>query len=60
MKYHNFYSSPNIIIVTKSKEVRWPGHATRIKEMRNVYKISAGKFKGRGHLEDTSVDGKID
>jgi hypothetical protein len=28
--------------------------------MRNVYKISAGKFKGRGHLEDTSVDGKID
>jgi hypothetical protein len=25
-KPHNFYSSPNIIKVTKSKRMRWVGH----------------------------------
>jgi hypothetical protein len=40
---YNFYSSPNIIRVIKSRRMRWVGHVEWMGEMRNAYKVLAGK-----------------
>jgi hypothetical protein len=37
----------NIIIMIKSRRVRWVGHVTRMDETRNAYRILAGKPLGR-------------
>jgi len=37
------YVSPNIIMVIKSRRMRWVGHAARMGQMRNAYKILVGK-----------------
>jgi len=37
------YASQNIIMVIKSRRVRWAGHAACMREVRNVYKILVGK-----------------
>jgi hypothetical protein len=39
---HNFYASPNIIGVIKSKRLRLVGNVTRIGEMKNIYRIMIG------------------
>jgi hypothetical protein len=39
--------------------MRWVGHVARIGDMRNTYKILVGNQKGRDHMEDLGVDGKI-
>ena len=44
-KLHNedlneFYSSPNIVRVIKSKRMRWVGHVVRMGEERGVYRVS--------------------
>jgi hypothetical protein len=39
----NFYSSPNIIRMIKSRRMRWAGHVARMEEKRNAYKIFMGK-----------------
>jgi hypothetical protein len=36
---HNFYSSPNIIRMIKSRRIRWAGHVARMEEEKNVYRI---------------------
>jgi hypothetical protein len=36
---HNFYSSPNIIRMIKSRRMRWAGHVATMEEERNVYRI---------------------
>jgi hypothetical protein len=56
---HNFYASPNIIRVIKSRGMRWVGHIANIGEMRNVYKILVRKPEGRDHVEDLGQDGRI-
>jgi hypothetical protein len=43
----NFYASPNIIRVMKSRRTRWAGHVTRVGEMRNPYKILVAKHEGK-------------
>jgi hypothetical protein len=40
---HNFYSSPNIFRMIKSRMMRWVGHVARMGEMRNSYKILVRK-----------------
>jgi hypothetical protein len=42
-KLHNLYSSPNIIIMMKSRRMKWAGHVTRMWEPRNAYRILVGK-----------------
>jgi hypothetical protein len=54
-KLHNedlliLYSSPNIIRQIKSRRLRWAGHAARMGEERNVYKVLMGKPKGKRPL----------
>jgi hypothetical protein len=44
---HNFYSSPSIIIIIKSRRMRWAGHVARMGEKRNVYRLLVGKPEGK-------------
>jgi hypothetical protein len=49
-EFHNFYSSPNITRMIKSRRMRWTGHAARRGEKRNVYRILVGKPEGKRPL----------
>jgi len=44
---HNLYASPNIVRVIKSRRMRWTGHVTRMKEIRNACNILVGKSEGK-------------
>jgi len=48
---YKLYSSPNIILVIKSRRMRWAGHVERLWEMRDAYKVLVGRPEGRNHLE---------
>jgi hypothetical protein len=47
---HNLYSSPSIIRVIKSWRMRWAGHAARMGDRRNAYRILVGNPEGRRPL----------
>jgi hypothetical protein len=47
---HNFYTSPVIIRVIKSRWMRWAGHVARMGAMRNAYSILVGKLEGKRPL----------
>jgi hypothetical protein len=44
---HSLYSSPNIVRVIKSREMRWAGHVALIGEGRGVYRVLVGRSEGR-------------
>ena len=48
---HNFYHSPNIVRVIKSRRLRWAGHVARMEEGRSAFKILTGKPAGKKLLE---------
>jgi hypothetical protein len=43
---HNLYSSPSIIIMIKSRRMRWAGHVARMGERRNAYRTLVGTPEG--------------
>jgi len=43
---NDFYSSPNIVRVIKSRRTRWAGHVARMGEEREVYRVLLGKPEG--------------
>jgi hypothetical protein len=45
--------------VIKSRRIIWAGHVARMEVMRSTYKILVGKPKGKIHLRDLGVDGRI-
>jgi hypothetical protein len=47
---HNLYSSPSIIRMIKLRRMRWAGHAARMGEKRNAYRILVGKPEGKRPL----------
>jgi hypothetical protein len=47
---NNFYSSPSIIRIIKSRRMRWAGHIARMGETRNAYRILVGKPEGKRPL----------
>jgi hypothetical protein len=47
---HNFYCSPSIIRIIKSKRMRWAGHVARMGAKRNAYRLLGGKPKGKRAL----------
>jgi hypothetical protein len=56
---HDLCASPNVVIVIKSRRMRWAGHIACRGDMRNAYRILVGKLKGmrplgkpRGRWED--------
>lgn len=58
---NDFYSSPNIIHVLKSKRMEWVGHMTCMGERRDADRELVGKpeVRERGHLGDLGLDGKM-
>jgi hypothetical protein len=44
---HNLCASPNIIMVIKSRRIRWVEYVAQMVEMRNAYSILAGKPEGK-------------
>jgi hypothetical protein len=46
-EFHNLYTTPNIIRVTKSSRIRLTGHVACMVEMRKAYKILVGKPEGK-------------
>jgi hypothetical protein len=56
---HNLYSSPIIIIIIKSRRMRWAGHVAHMGEKRNVYRLLVGKLEGKrplGRLRHRWID----
>jgi hypothetical protein len=47
---HDLYSSPRIIRIIKSWRMRWAGHAARMGEKRNAYRLLVGKPEGNRPL----------
>jgi hypothetical protein len=47
---HYLCYSPNIIKMIKSKRMKWAGHAARMGEKRNAYRILVGKSGGNRPL----------
>jgi hypothetical protein len=47
---HALYSSPSIIIMIKSRRMRWAGHVARMGEKRNAYRLLVGKPEGKRPL----------
>jgi hypothetical protein len=47
---HDLYSSPSIIRIFKASRMPWAGHAARIGEKRNAYRLLVGKPEGRRPL----------
>jgi hypothetical protein len=44
---NGLYSPSNIIRVTKSRRMRWPGHVARMRESKGAYKVLVGKSEGK-------------
>jgi hypothetical protein len=53
------YCSTTIVLVMKSRRMRWAWHVPRIGEMRGVYRILVEKSEGKNYLGDPGVDGRI-
>jgi hypothetical protein len=47
---HNFYASPNVIRLIKSRKMRWMGHVACLGQMRNSYNILVGTPEGKRPL----------
>jgi hypothetical protein len=49
---HNLYSSPNrcIVMVIKSRRMRWAGYVACVGEGRGVYRVLVGRPKGNRPL----------
>jgi hypothetical protein len=46
---NNFYSSPSIIRMMKSRRIIWAGYVARMGEKRNANRILVGKPEGKNH-----------
>jgi len=52
VKLNDFYPSPNIVRVMKSRRMRWAGHVARMGKERGVYRVLVGKPEGKRPLLD--------
>ena len=55
----NLYSSPNIVRVIKSREMRWVGHVARIGRGEAYTGFWWGNLRERDHLGDPDINGRI-
>jgi hypothetical protein len=56
---HSLYSSPNIVMVIKSRRMKWAGHVARMGEGKDVYRVLVGGPNVIDHWEDLVVGGRI-
>ena len=47
---NGLYFSPNIVLVIKSRRMRWAGHVARMGEERGAYRVLVGKLEGKRPL----------
>jgi hypothetical protein len=47
---HSLYSTPNIVRVIKLRRMRWAGHVACMGKGRSVYRVLAGRPKGKRQL----------
>jgi hypothetical protein len=47
---HDFYSSPNIIRMIRSRRMRWSGNVARMGEKRGAYRVLVGKLERKRPL----------
>jgi len=47
---YDLYSSPNIVLVIKSRIMRWAGHVARMGVERGGYRVLVGKSEGKRPL----------
>jgi len=52
---YDMYSSPNIILVIKSRIMRWAGYVACMGERRGVYKFLVGKPEGKETTSKTQA-----
>jgi hypothetical protein len=52
---HNFYSSLSIIIIIKSRRMRWAGHVARMGEKRNVNRFIGKKVRRKETTRKTET-----
>ena len=55
LRLHNeelsdLYSLPNIVLVVKSRRMRWAVHVARMREGRGVHRVMVGKPEGKRPL----------
>ena len=56
----DLYSSPHIVLVIKSRRMRWAGYVARMGERGEAYtEFWWGNLRERDHLGDPGVDGRI-
>jgi hypothetical protein len=48
---NDLYSSPNIVLLIKSRRMRWAGHVARMGEEKGVYSVLVGKPERKRPLE---------
>jgi len=53
---NDFYCSPNIVRVIKSRKMKWAGLVARMSEERWVYRVLVGKPEGRRRWGDLGVE----
>jgi hypothetical protein len=49
----NFYSSPSIITMIKTRKMKWVGHVVRNGQRRNAYKTFGGKARRKETTKKT-------
>jgi hypothetical protein len=58
-EFHNLYSSPNIIMIIKSRRMTWVGHILHMGEMKNTCQTLVGKLKEKRPLGRLGTEGRI-
>ena len=51
---HDLYYAPNILLVIKSRRMRWTGYVAFTREMRGAYRLLVGKPGGKRTLGRSS------
>jgi hypothetical protein len=58
-EHRDMYSSPSIVLVIKSRRIRWAGHVARMGRRETCIDLWWGNPRVRDHSRDPVVDGRI-
>jgi hypothetical protein len=56
---NDLYSSTNIILVIRSRILKWKERVVCMGNRRGACRVLVGKPEGKNHLEDPGLDGRI-
>jgi hypothetical protein len=55
-EYNDLYSSPNIILVIKTRKITWAGHVARMGERKVAYRLLGKKPEGKRWEDNIKLD----